>query len=114
MVWECLVFRRVFHQVIMYINNPFATRLQWFRTSERECLGWLLVGILPGDHGERGPGQRTKEDRFISKYEGLDENTLPGFEANWTSLQMLILGVHGGSHGSLPRIYFQAIFFQRS
>jgi len=92
-------------------NNPFATEIAMFRTSEGGMSRMAVSWDTPGDHGERGR-VRGQRGSFYSKYEGLDENTLldlrrPGLPPNVNP------GGHGGSHGRLTDEFISAILQDR-
>ena len=92
-------------------NNPFATEIALFRTSEggmaRMAVGW----DMPGAHGEKGRAygqQGCFEERYSGQVDLSTENLKkpqlpPGMPA----------GGHGGSHGYLTDDFITAILLNR-
>ena len=91
-------------------QNPFATEIAMFRTSEGAMSRMAVSWDTPGDHGERGRirGQRGS---FYEHYEGLGTDLpdliRPGLPVGVPA------GGHGGSHGRLTDEFISAILQDR-
>jgi hypothetical protein len=91
-------------------NNPFATEIALFRTSEGGMARMSRSADTPGFSGEIGR-IRGQKGSFYGKYEGLEKN-LPGLIR--PSLPPGIeAGGHGGSHGRLMDEFVTAILQNR-
>ena len=92
-------------------NNPFATEVALFRTSEGGMARMAVSWDMPGVHGEKGRiyGQKGSfEERYsgqadVSKVSQEKPPLPPGFPA----------GGHGGSHGYLTEDFINAILLKR-
>ncbi len=91
-------------------NNPFATEIALFRTSEggmsRMAVSWDTAGF--GNEIGRVRGERGS---FYEKYEGL-EKSLPGI-VRPPLPKSVSPGGHGGSHGRLTDEFITAILRDR-
>lgn len=91
-------------------NNPFASEIALFRTSEGGMARMARSGDTPGQGGEIGR-IRGQKGTFYGKYEGL-EKTLPNL--NRPPLPPGIsAGGHGGSHGRLMDEFVTSILKDR-
>ena len=92
-------------------NNPFATEIALFRTSEGGMARMAVSWDMPGAHGEKGRiyGQKGSfEERYsgqadVSKVSQEKPPLPPGMPA----------GGHGGSHGYLTEDFITAILLKR-
>jgi hypothetical protein len=91
-------------------NNPFATEIALFKTSENGISRMSRSADTPGYHGEIGR-VRGLRGTYYEKYEGLEKN-LPN-----TKRPPLPPGVpaggHGGSHGFLTNEFILSIIEDR-
>jgi predicted dehydrogenase len=91
-------------------NNPFATEIAMFKTSEGGISRMSRSADTPGHHGEVGR-VRGLRGTYYEKYEGLEKN-LPN-----TKRPPLPPGVpaggHGGSHGFLMNEFILSILEDR-
>ena len=91
-------------------NNPFATEIALFKTSEGGTSRMSRSADTPGHHGEVGR-VRGLRGTYYEKYEGLEKN-LPN-----TKRPPLPPGVpaggHGGSHGPLMNEFILSIIEDR-
>lgn len=91
-------------------NNPFATQIAFFRTSNGGISRQSRSSDTPGPGAETGRLRGTKGS-FYDQYEGLEKNlpdlkrppTPPGVPA----------GGHGGSHGRLMNEFISSIILDR-
>lgn len=91
-------------------NNPFATEIAMFRTSEGGMARMAVSWDTPGDHGEKGR-IRGQLGTFYGKYQGETKN-LPDLERPPLP-PGVDAGGHGGSHGRLTDEFVTAILQNR-
>src|SRR5690606_30582454 len=91
-------------------NNPFATEIAFFRTSEGGISRQSLSSDTPGPGAETGRirGQRGS---YYDKYEGLEQN-LPDLQRPPIP-PGVPAGGHGGSHGRLMNEFIASIIQDR-
>ena len=92
-------------------NNPFATEIALFRTSEGGMARMAVSWDMPGAHGEKGRvyGQRGS---YEERYDGLVDVTAVSQEKPPLPPTMQA-GGHGGSHGYLTDDFITAILLKR-
>jgi hypothetical protein len=91
-------------------NNPFATEIAMFKTSEGGISRMSRSADTPGYHGEIGR-VRGLRGTFYEKYEGLEKN-LPNLKRPPLP-PGVPAGGHGGSHGFLTNEFILSILEDR-
>lgn len=91
-------------------NNPFATEISLYRTSEGGMARMCRSADTPGNEGELGR-VRGERGSYYEEYQGLEES-LPNL--NRPPLPPGVpAGSHGGSHGHLTEEFISAILQDR-
>jgi len=92
-------------------NNPFATEIALFRTSEGGMARMAVSWDMPGAHGEKGRVYGQK-GCFEERYSGQADVSKVGQEKPPLPPKMEA-GGHGGSHGYLTEDFITAILLKR-
>ncbi len=92
-------------------NNPFATEIALFRTSEGGMARMAVSWDMPGAHGEKGRVYGQK-GCFEERYSGLADVSKVDQEKPPLPPKM-DAGGHGGSHGYLTDDFIAAILLKR-
>jgi len=92
-------------------NNPFATEVALFRTSEGGMARMAVSWDMPGAHGEKGRVYGQKGS-FEERYSGQADVSKVG-QAKPPLPPKMDAGGHGGSHGYLTEDFITAILLKR-
>ena len=92
-------------------NNPFATEVALFRTSEGGMARMAVSWDMPGSHGEKGRVYGQK-GCFEERYSGQADVSKVG-QAKPPLPPKMDAGGHGGSHGYLTEDFITAILLKR-
>lgn len=93
-------------------NNPFATEIALFRTSEGGMARMAVSWDMPGAHGEKGRVYGQK-GCFEERYSGQADVSKVG-QAKPPLPPKMDAGGHGGSHGYLTEDFITAILLKRN
>ena len=93
-------------------NNPFATEIALFRTSEGGMARMAVSWDMPGAHGEKGRVYGQK-GCFEERYSGQADVSKVG-QAKPPLPPKMDAGGHGGSHGYLTEDFISAILLKRN